>query len=651
MKKTIFRFGMILVTCLILTNNTTAKNSPKQKNGITSQSELQTIFPRLNSLEPDLRAERNQLNQFVSTVAEREEGLKITHIELGYPVPAVPFYHFKAKLELPEESIIEVEVAVNGKTMRFVNLYRGDTEEEENKPALAHRPPSGYALSQDNTLYKTPVITGWMKWQPGEKYNIKITVRLKKSAKPSDADRFISKTTSITAPVDAKVFDTAWKNYKSIVLSETAGVDRKNEPVEVLLPFYPDEANDLKREIRVLAVNPDDYSLKEVPVQVYDIQQYLQEDDLAPIKEGQPARHIPLWMPTVTCRISFLADVVARTSRVYLIYYNNEDAMAKTYQTDLRVQGELPGLTIDNKYFNAVLHPKSGHLDQITLKAIPDSPLFHRMETNGAIHWNPGIYVPPRAWTHTADWKHDQNMHSISGAVMATSEFWGALREMPEVDASVRYQFYPGTPYFISTTTMRINETVQCIALRNAEIVFKRELMTHAAWYDVIRDSIVVYDVKNMTDLTDLKMEADVPWITFYNEKTGVGFAGIQLEYTNAGLESGTRLLNPYFYITAGPWIYWSRALSLSFLASNMQQVIPAMKGNMFSEKWAYLIYETSNENSFGQILEWQKKLTNPLRIQLVEEVDERVSKSLIEIYMDDGKSGWEERETGKHGH
>ena len=588
---------------------------------------------------------------FLGGAREKQEALKITHIELGYPVPAIPFYHFKANLELAEASIMEVEVSINGKPLRFVNLYRGDVIEDEQKPAMIHRPPSGYALSQDNTLYKTPLITGWMNWQPGESYDIKITVRLKASVKTSEDDTFSSASVKLTAPTGVEVFDSAWKNYKSVVLSETAGIERKNEPVEVLMPFYPDEVNDLKREVRVVAVNTNNFALTEVPCQVFDIQKYTKEDDLAPLEEGQPKRHIPLWMPTVTCKLAFLADVAPKTSRVYLIYYNNDKAMRKTWQTDLRVQGELPGLTIDNKFFNAVLHPNSGHLDQLTLKAKPESPLFHRMETNGAIHWNPGIYVPPRAWTHTADWKHDQNMSSISGPVLATSEVWGNLRNMPEVDASVRYNFYPGVPYFISTTNMRINETVQTIALRNAEIVFKRELLTHAAWYDVIRDEVVTYDVANMADLTDLKMEADVPWITFYNQETGIGFAGIQLEYANASLESRSRLLNPYFYITAGPWIYWARALSLSFLASNMQQVIPAMKGNMFTEKWAYLVYETDADIPYKKVLEWKERLTNPLRVQLVEEVDERVSRSLIEIYMDEGKSGWEERDTGKHGH
>ena len=323
--------------------------------------------------------------------------------------------------------------------------------------------------------------------------------------------------------------------------------------------------------------------------------------------------------------------------------------MTPSYKSSLKVQGEAPGLQIDNGVLTAWLHPNSGHLDQIRLNKKPEAPLFHRMETNGAIHWNPGIYVPPRPWTHTADWKLEQNMNYLSGPVMAESEVWGGLREVPEVDASVRYMFYPDVPYFISATSMRINETVHAIALRNAEIVFKRELLTKAAWYDVIRDKVIEYDVANMADLTDLKMEADVPWITFYNEETGIGFAGIQLEYANAGLESRNRLLNPYFYITGGPWIYWSRALSLPFLAANMQQVVPAMKGSMFMEKWAYLIYQTEPGKPYNPVFEWKERLTNPLRVQLVEEVDKRVSKTLIEIYMDEGKSGWEERETGKH--
>jgi len=579
-----------------------------------------------------------------------KEELRIKNIELAYPCPAIPFYHFKAELLLPQPSIIEVEAEVNGKVLRYLNMHKAGDEEDPSRPAMTHRPPSGAGLSQDNTLYHDMSVIGWVKWQPGQDYRIKLTVRMKKNVQVSADDQFITATANIRAPDKAKVFDPAWKNYKSVVLTETAGIDRKAEPVEVLLPFYPDEAKDLRREIRVVAFDPVSYELKEVPSQVYDIQQYLVEDDLAPDENGNPTRDVPVWLPTVSARLSFLADVPARSSRIFHIYYNNEDAMAKVYRTDLSVQGEAPGLQIENQYMSVVLHPKSGHLDQITLKSKPEFPLYHRKETNGAIHWNPEIYTPPRPWTHTSDWDPPRNISSYSGPVKAETAVWGNLREIPEVDASVRYEFYPGKPYFISSTMLRINQSVNCIALRNGEIVIKRELITHAAWYDVIRDRVITYDVTKMPDLTDLFMEADVPWITFYNQEEGIGFAGIQLSYSNTGLENPARLLNPFFYITGGPWIYWARALSLTFLSANMQQMVPALKGNVFSEKWAYLVYETAKGSQpYAPVLDHLKALTNPLRIQLVEEVDDRVSKTVTELFVGDGKSGWEGRETGRH--
>ena len=581
---------------------------------------------------------------------EKSKALHISSLEIGYPCPAIPFYHFLAELELPNASIIEVEAAVNDKVLRFVDLHRSDAITDMSKPAISHRPPSGYGLSQDGTLYHHPHLVGWMKWEPGKEYNIRITVRMKKNIHAAKDDVFLSATRTLKAPDGVEVFDNAWKNYKAVIVSETAGIERKGDPVEVLLPFYPDEAEHLTREIRVVSVDPKTYEVSEVPSQVYDIKKYLEEDDLDPDESGKPTREIPLWMPTITCHVAFLADVPANSSKVFLVYYNNEQALTKPYTTDLRIQGEAPGLSIENNQYSISLHPNSGHLDQIVLKNKPEFPFFHRMETNGAIHWNPGIYSPPRPWTHTADWKPPKNINYISGPIITMTEVWDNLREIPEVDASVRYEFYPGLPYFISSTTMRINERIDCIALRNAEIVFKREQMTHAAWYDEVRDEVITYNVANMPDLTDLMMEDDVPWITFYNEVTGVGFCGIQLDYSNAGLESRPRLLNPFMYITGGPWIYWARALSLSFLSSNMQQMIPAMKGNFFAEKWAYMAYETGKgDQPYAPVMQWQKRLTNPLRVRLVEEVDERVSRTVHEIFIDEGKSGWEGRETGRH--
>ena len=171
---------------------------------------------------------------------------------------------------------------------------------------------------------------------------------MKKSVHASADDVWISSTKSVTAPQGAPVFSRDWKSYKSIILSETAGISRTREPVEALLAFYPDEAQQLARDIRVVSVDPATHVLTEVPCQVYDQMEYLKEDDLGPDKDGNPTRKVPLWVPTVTVRVAFLADVPAKTSRVFLVYYNNPNALVKLYQTDLRVQGEAPGLQIDN---------------------------------------------------------------------------------------------------------------------------------------------------------------------------------------------------------------------------------------------------------------------------------------------------------------
>ena len=575
--------------------------------------------------------------------------LNMVKLEMNYPVPAIPYYHVKADIELPYPSMIEVEMVVDGQTLRYTDLRPEHDLGDLSYPHLTNRPPSGAGLSQDHKLYHTPTVIGWVKWEPGKTYDVMVRVRLKKNVEYDARDVFLTASQKITAP-QGSVFDAAWEKYKSIVLSETAGIDRIAEPVEVLLPFYPDEVTDLKREIRVCTFDPATLSVKEITSQVYDIQQYLVDDDMDADEEGNPGRDVPVWMPTVSCRVAFLADVPARSSRIFLIYYGNKDAMVKSYQSDLQVQGEAPGLQIDNQLIQVALHPLSGHFDQLTLKTKPESPLYHRLETNGAIHWNPEIYAPPTPWTHTSDWNPPENVRFNTGPVISFADMWGSLREIPEVDASVRYEFYAGKPYFISTTNLRINETVQVIALRNAEVVIKRELITHAAWYDALRDKVMTFDVTNMPELTDVKMLDDVPWISFYNKETGIGFAGIQLNYANAGLENRTRLLNPFFYITGGPWIYWARALSLPFLASNMQQVVPVPKGNFFTERWAYLLYEIDRgAEPYAPVLEWQKKLTAPLRVQLVEEVDDRVSRSVTELYIEKGKTGWEGRETGRH--
>jgi hypothetical protein len=574
------------------------------------------------------------------------QDMEIKDLQLKFPQPSIPFYHFEMKINLPRSSIIEVKIVVNNDTLRFTDLYSASMFEkmEIDKPAIAHRPPSGYALSEDTIKYKTPYVIGWLRWQPGHRYKIEVLVRMKAGGQKSNNDVILSASKTVIAPNDAPVFSLAWKNYKAVVLSETEGIDRENEPVEVLLPFYPDQAENIKHDIRVVAIDPKTHVLTEIPSQVYDINEFLEKDNLEPLQKGEPNRKIPLFYPTITAQLTFLASVPARSSRVFLVFYNNKDAIQKDFTSDLIVQGNTTsGMEISNNFYKAILDPHSRALTRIMLHSKPDAPLYNQAETNGAIQWNPDIYSPPEPWAHTSDWV-SPHTKSVVGPVVVKTNTWGNINHYWGILASIKYRFYPDMPYFIMSTTMRMEKTVNTLALRNGEMVFKRDLLNRVAWYDALRDTVVVYNLETLPTLTDLTMPVDVPWITFYNDSTGIGFAGIQLGYNNSGIEYSPRLLNPYFYVTTGPWVYWARALSVSYVSSNHQQMIPVLNGNNFSEKWAYLIYEVErNKNSepYAPVLKWQKKLTHPLKIQLVEKVDNRVSNSIYEI-MSNGKSPWE---------
>jgi hypothetical protein len=576
----------------------------------------------------------------------RAQGLRITEAHLGYPTPTIPYYHFVMRLALPSPSIIDVDVSINGKELRLNDVYSTSDFKrmmiDKNEPFIIHRGPSAAALSEDTNVYKNPYIVGWLRWLPGHTYNITATVRMKKGATNSKNDMLVSATQALVES-DRPVFDTSWKNYKSVILTETAGIKRVNTPVETLLDFYTDQSKNIRNDVRVFSIDPVTHQLAEVPSQIFNILEHLKVDKLAPLAKGAPKRTVPFWFPTVTARLAFLANVPANSSRVFLVFYNNKKAKAKEFNTDLQSQGTVQsGMQIENNLITIKLHPGSGVLNDMMLNSLPSNSLSHGVETNGAIQWNPDIYSPPTAWAHTSDWT-SPHTSIMKGPVVTITRSWGKMPFYPKVDASVQNEFFAGKPYIVSSSTMRINETINLLALRNGEMVFRRDLLNRVAWFDAARDSIVHFDLTRVPTLTELRMSVNVPWVTFYNEETGIGVAGIQLDYDNSGIEYSPRLFNPDFYINVGPWVYWARNLSTSYLSDNTQLMIPAMSGTNYHEKWAYLLYKINKEDgakTFAPIIELQKELTNPLGVRVVSEVDNRAAKQIIEL-ISGGSSPW----------
>jgi hypothetical protein len=591
--------------------------------------------------------------------------LSLKNPTIEYPNAAFPYYHFRLDLDIPNPGYLEVETFLNGEKMRYFSLKDAKEPLDLNRTMIHYRPSFADTYTLNSVKFDKPYIVGWLAWQPGKTYNIEVKLKLKKALKAAATDLNLNASTTLTAPTDAKVFDPAWKNYKSLVLTETAGLDRKSEPVDIVLAFYADEAKTLKNDLRVVAFDPRTKAITEVPSQAYDIKYDVVEGDAHDPTATPYARstwEVPIWVPTTTARIAFQADVPANSSRIYLIYHNNPSAKDPNYQTALSMKGPAPGLTFDkangkvreipitieNEKIKVSLHPHSGALNELTLKSKPNAMLYHKMETNGSVHWAPEAYPPPRPWTHTSDWMQP-DFQAWRGPVVVTTMARAPLPVIPEVEAAVSYKFYPNLPYILTTTSTRVNEPLAVQAMRNGEAVFKRDLITHLAWFDPIEKKIQTVELDKIADLDEILMEENTPWISFFNPKTGIAFGGVQIESSISGLEEAPRVVNPYFYCIVGPVVYWSRAMNFTFASSASQLMINVPKGTSFWEKWAYVLYEPQpGNNPHASLIEWQKKLTNPLHVRLTEEVEQRVPTVGTEIYIDASKTGWEGRETRK---
>ena len=89
------------------------------------------------------------------------------------------------------------------------------------------------------------------------------------------------------------------------------------------------------------------------------------------------------------------------------------------YKSGLKINGEGLGLSFNNQFYKVCLSERSGAIDEIRVKMGLDCTFDHHLETNGAVHWNPGIYAPPRPWLHASDWDPPDKHSLILGNIFA----------------------------------------------------------------------------------------------------------------------------------------------------------------------------------------------------------------------------------------
>ena len=137
-------------------------------------------------------------------------------------------------------------------------------------------------------------------------------------------------------------WDHDWAHRVPVVLTESAGIARTAETVDILVSTdqFPGLTS-CAAELRVA-----DTARQELPIQVY----------------GESSQG-----GTLTCNLLFQASLVANASQTYYIYYGNPTASPPNYTTDLtsNVVGGLA--TIHNNYFDLDLDVDGGVISRMRL--------------------------------------------------------------------------------------------------------------------------------------------------------------------------------------------------------------------------------------------------------------------------------------------
>lgn len=527
----------------------------------------------------------------------------LREIECCHPVPKYPYYHAKVKVVNNSNAKFYIEkLSANNRGVRDYLIFTGENFVFE--PVLKPKATSTIVVRAD--------------WKVDDEIVVKI------EAVSEDNKERVNPRGSSRTPYYGGYWDEHWKYYFSIVLTERDGIERTREPVHLTATVYADRIDDPVREIRVVKVDPVTGSHTEIPSQVYDIGK--------PYKE----RKDETIQPSQTFDLAFFTDIPARSALTYLVFYGHEGAKAPGYDSDLRVEGEGFGLTIENEFYRIMLHPKSGSIDEVHLKMGKNRKLEHHIETNGAVHWNPGIYSPPREWTHASDWDPPAHYFKEGGPIFFMTQRWGELPLYPETKLSQTYLFYGDCPFIRVYSTLEINEDLYVQAVRNGEIVFNHDVAKEFAIRDKLGEikHFIITKLPRFEELA-LTYQADTPWTAFYNSEYALGFALMTLNLANMRNENGMARLEHYNqYINWGPWTYVTRDLIFPFGSQNPQRMTLLPKSCSYYEDMAFMPFMLhegmSIKERFSMVEQAYRMLSNPLHMQVEFDTDHRVPATFV---------------------
>jgi len=551
---------------------------------------------------------------------------------LGTPSVEFPYHYMEVTLakEMVQPGKV-VRVEVDGKKNRDARFFNNGKPH----PAKAARPADSEGESYEGKLdgvrdFRVVIPVNWVN---GSKHTAVLEL-------VSDSGKKESCKAEATAPGQGGYWSADWPHATSIVLRETAGLLRQAEPVSLTLGFFADDIRDPAKEIRVVTYDPtspkagpDGYVV--APCQV-EISTVWRDEKLLKSDEKDPETHelVHRYDPTTTVELLFQADAQPYQEKVYQVLYGNPKAEALPLTTDLKV-AQNGGLsqTIENSQYRFFLSTNSGSVEQITILGQGEPVLLeHKLESNGAIHWNPDIYSPPTPWVHASDWEKPV-FDQLSGPLRHRTRRYAPLPHMDSVVANVTYEFYAGLPYVVMSSFMEVQKDLFVQALRNSEIVFNHAVLNEFVWEDALgKIQSLKIETARKHPIHALEIPPNTAWMAFINREKGVAFVGITLAHDNGnrfGLPPSET--QPYFYVQNGPWIYWARPNVYPFGGLNFTRMMPVRAGSFYYEKNAWLPCRlAAGDAPFQEIQRTRQRLTHPLVVHEWMATDDRTPEKWV---------------------
>lgn len=521
--------------------------------------------------------------------------MKLNMVQFGWPTPETPYYFLNLRADDMAQDAEVTGVMINGKRCRDFEV-RND--------GRAAVPPVLSAQADSRELFIR------VDWQKGDTFDVAVILR--------EGENNVELRDSYTAAQEHGYWNKAWKYYAAHVVKETAGIARVDEPVHAVLAMYKDRLTDAQRELRVVEIDSQTGAAQEIRSQVYAVSTWDKWQNIN-------------CQPTTTAQIAFLANVPANGRKVYLFFYGNPDAPSPCYESDLRVTGEGYGLSIQNDYYTVKLHKDSGSIDEILPRDREGLTYCHKLETNGALQWNPGIYAPPKTWMHASDWVAPKDFTVIAGPIFVMVKRFNPIVDYEEVECSLTYIFYSRNKAITVESNIDVTKDLDVVALRNGSVVLNKETTGDFAWKDVdhqVRNVHIQgmprHPVKAMT------LDARTPWFAFYNRHQGNALGVVNMEFGGVRRQGGLIEWEPHYYLHWGPWFYVSRPIIYTFTSNNPQRVMHMTAGTSFFERYELFAFNVEKGeceyDGFEEMERMNRMAREPLsKLTAKYDTDERV--------------------------